>query len=338
MIALSSSHPVYGDLLEIQKAADRAANLIRQLLAFSRRQTLKPQVISLNNILLETDKMLRRLIGEHIELVTLAAPNLHSIRVDPGQLEQVLVNLAINARDAMAAGGKLTLETVNFTADDGYARENPGMAPGEYVRLVVADTGIGMNEEVKTHLFEPFFTTKEKGKGTGLGLATCYGIIKQSGGYIQVSSEPGQGTTFRIYFPKVEGSAPLHDAQEEAVRLPEGTETLLLAEDEPSVRTMTGYTVIEASNGEEALRLVEKHGGQPLHLLVTDVVMPRMGGKELADHLRTLQEGIKVLFISGYTDDAITHHGVLEPATDFLRKPFSLTDITKKVREVLDRP
>lgn len=344
MAELSPNHPMYSDLQEIQKAAERAATLTHQLATFSRRQTLNPQVVNLNSILLNLDKMLRRLIGEHIELVTLPAADLGSVKVDPSQFEQVLVNLAVNARDAMPDRGKLILETSNVTLGQYDALRHTRLVPGDYVQLTVSDTGIGMTKEVKAHLFEPFFTTKEKGKGTGLGLSTCYGIVQQSSGYIWAYSEPGQGTTFKIYLPRVEETPIVQPRREKERSLPHGNETVLLVEDEPLVRRFAyrvlreqGYTVLEAANGDDALRVVQEFTGEEIHLLFTDVVMPQMGGKELADQLKLLRPNIKVLFTSGYTDNAIVHHGVLNPGFSFLEKPFSPTDLAYKVREVLDR-
>jgi two-component system cell cycle sensor histidine kinase/response regulator CckA len=343
MAMLSPNHPMYSDIQEIQKAAERAATLTRQLATFTRRQPLNPQVVNLNDILLNLDKMLRRLIGEHIKLVTLPAATLGFIKVDPSQFEQVLVNLAVNARDAMPDGGKLILETSNVTLDKYDALKHTGLIPGDYILLAVSDTGIGMTKEVKAHLFEPFFTTKEKGKGTGLGLSTCYGIIQQSGGYIWAYSEQGQGTTIKIYLPRVDEAPSTQPRREKESYLPQGSETVLLVEDEPLVRKFAyrvlheqGYTVLEAVNGDDALRVAQEYAGEEIHLLLTDVVMPQMGGKELADQLKLLRSNIKVLFTSGYTDNAIVHQGVMNPGFAFLEKPFSPADLVYKVREVLD--
>jgi two-component system cell cycle sensor histidine kinase/response regulator CckA len=301
-------------------------------------------VININSVLLDLDKMLRRLIGEHIELVTLPAPDLDSVKVDPGQFEQVIVNLTVNACDAMPKGGKLILETSNVTLDKDYTYQHVGMLPGKYVRVTVSDTGIGMNEQVKVRLFEPFFTTKEEGKGTGLGLATCYGIIKQSGGYILVYSELGQGTTFKIYLPRIEDEVASLPLRDDDGYLPRGNETVLLVEDEPLVRGLAvrvlheyGYTVLEAANGDEAMRIVSKHAEEKIHLLLTDVVMPHMGGKELAELVKTLRSDTKVLFTSGYTDTLLVHHhGLLSPNIAFLEKPYSPGALLRKTREVLD--
>jgi len=288
--------------------------------------------------------MLHRIIGEDIEQDYVLADDLGRIKTDPGQIEQVILNLAVNARDAMPTGGKLIIETANVELDEDYARVHKGVTPGHYVMLSISDTGVGMSTEVKEHIFEPFFTTKEKGKGTGLGLSTVYGIVKQSGGNIWVYSEPGQGTSFKIYFPRAEEEERVLYHRETTGSLPKGNETVLLVEDEMPVRNLVahvlrdqGYRVLVATNGEEALSMAQEYGADGIHLLLTDVVMPQMGGKELADQLKTLKPNIKVLFISGYTDNAIVHHGVLNPGTNFLQKPFSPETLTQKVREVLDR-
>jgi len=337
------AEPVRRCFVEIQSAANRAAGLTHQLLAFSRRQPLEPRVVSLNDILLDMGNMLRRLIGEDVELVTPLAANLGAVQVDPTQLEQVIVNLAINARDAMPSGGRLTIETTNVTLDEDYAHAQRGVASGDYVLLAVTDTGTGMTDEVKAHLFEPFFTTKEVGKGTGLGLATCYGIVKQSGGHITAYSEPGLGTTFKVYLPRVAETPAALPQRDEAGYLPPGDETILLVEDEEAVRTLSarvlrelGYTLLEAAHGEEALRVVREHAGQPLHLLVTDVVMPQMGGKALAERLRAAQPDLKVLFMSGYSDNGILHLGLTEHGTAYLQKPFTPGVLARKIRDTLD--
>jgi PAS domain S-box-containing protein len=344
LLDLKESDPLWENIQEIQKATQRATDLTRQLLAFSRRQILDLKVLNLNTLLQDLNKMLRRVLGEDIELTTLLAKDLGRVKIDPGQIEQVILNLAVNARDAMPSGGKLTIETANVELDEEYARAHIGVTPGRYVRLSVSDTGFGMSKEVKEKVFEPFFTTKEKGKGTGLGLSTVYGIVKQIGGNIWVYSELNQGTTFKIYLPRVEEEATFLRHRDDTEILPQGRETVLLVEDDPSVRGFAvqvlrrqGYTVLEATNGEEALRVVQEQAGMKIHLLLTDVVMPQKGGKELADRLKILQPDIKVLFISGYTDNAIVDHGVLEPNINFLQKPFSPTTLARKVREVLDR-
>jgi PAS domain S-box-containing protein len=339
--ALREGDPVRADLLEIRKAGDRAATLTRQLLAFSRRQVLEPRVLDLNEVVGGIEGLLRRLLGEDVEIAFHPAEGLDTVLADPGQIEQVLMNLAINARDAMPEGGRLTIETANVELDEDYAARHVSVLPGRYVLLSVTDTGRGMDAEVRERLFEPFFTTKETGKGTGLGLSTCYGIVKQSGGNIWVYSEPGQGTTFKVYLPRVDAPAT-GVTRRSPVTMARGTETVLLVEDECSVRSLSerilrsaGYEVLAASNGGEALLLFEKHASG-IDLLLTDVVMPRVSGRELAERLIGLRPGLKVLYMSGYTDDAIVHHGVLDPGTHFVGKPFSSADLTRKVREVLD--
>jgi PAS domain S-box-containing protein len=344
LLDLKENDPLWGNIQEIQKATQRATDLTRQLLAFSRRQILDLKVLDLNTLLKDLEKMLHRIIGEDIELTTLLTENLGRVRIDHGQFEQMILNLAVNARDAIPSGGKLTIETANVVLDEEYAHTHISVTPGAYVRLSVSDTGVGISLEVKEKVFEPFFTTKEKGKGTGLGLSTVYGIVKQSGGNIWVYSEPSYGTTFKIYLPRVEEDLDTLHGRDESDFLPRGGETVLLVEDEPSVRDLAhrllnqqGYKVLEAANGEEALHVAQEHAGEKIHLLLTDVVMPRMGGKELADQLKILRPDIKVLYASGYTDNAIVHHGVLERGTHFLQKPFSPSGLVRKVREVLDR-
>jgi PAS domain S-box-containing protein len=336
--------PLKENLEEIQKASERAAGLTRQLLAFSRHQVMEMKVLDLNTLLRDLGKMLRRIIGEDIELVTLLAEDLGKIKADPGQIEQVIINLAINARDAMPSVGKLIIETANAELDEGDARSHIGMTPGSYVKLAVSDTGCGIPPEIKERIFEPFFTTKEIGKGTGLGLSTVYGIVKQSGANILIYSEPGQGTTFKIFLPRIQEETGPLASQGELDTLPLGKETVLLVEDEPMVLGMVarillkqGYFIIEATNGDEALRLAQERAEEKIHLLLTDMVMPRMGGKELAHQLRVARPDIKVLFTSGYTYQTFIHQGVLDPGTGFLEKPFSPTALVQKVREVLDR-
>ncbi|OLD23708.1 MAG: hypothetical protein AUI18_10985, partial [Candidatus Rokubacteria bacterium 13_1_40CM_2_70_45] len=297
------------DIEQIKKAGDRAHSLTRQLLAFSRRQMLQPKVLDLNAVVSNLEPMLHRLIGENIELAIVLKPGLGQVKADPGQLEQVIMNLTINARDAMPHGGKLLFETDNATLDEVYARQHIPTQPGSYVRLAVSDTGCGMDEATQSRIFEPFFTTKEQGKGTGLGLSTVYGIVKQSGGYIWVYSEPGQGTTFKIYLPRVAAPADSVLPVTHWSKLPQGTETLLLVEDEPEVRWLVrdmlqhlGYTILEARHGIEAQVLSIQHPG-PIHLLITDVVMPQMSGREIAEQLRSEHPETKVLYMSGYTDD-----------------------------------
>ena len=330
------------ELEQIKKAGDRAHSLTRQLLAFSRRQMLQPKVLDLNAVVSNLEPMLHRLIGENIELAIVLKPGLGQVKADPGQLEQVIMNLTINARDAMAQGGKLLLETDNATLDDVYARQHLPMQPGSYVRLAVSDTGCGMDEATQSRIFEPFFTTKEQGKGTGLGLSTVYGIVKQSGGYIWVYSEGGQGTTFKIYLPRVVAPADSVPPVTHWSSLPQGRETVLLVEDEPEVRWLVrdmlqhlGYTVLEARHGIEAQVLSIQHAG-PIHLLITDVVMPQMSGREIAEQLTSEHPETKVLYMSGYTDDAVVRHGVLAAEIAFLQKPFTPEAMARKVREVLD--
>jgi two-component system, cell cycle sensor histidine kinase and response regulator CckA len=340
---LGPEDPKRPDVEEIQAAARRAAALTRQLLAFSRKQVFQTRVLDLNEVVRTLENMLRRLIGEDIKLEVALASGLGAVRADPGQIEQVILNLAVNSRDAMPGGGRLTIESANVDLDDAYAREHAGAVPGPYVLLAVSDTGVGIDAETRAHIFEPFFTTKEQGKGTGLGLATVYGIIKQSGGYVAVYSEPGRGATFKIYLPRVEATP---DATIPALAEPPvagGGETILLAEDDPSVRAVVsdvlaqkGYRVLRAGDGQSALEMA---GAQPgrIHLLVTDLVMPGMTGRELADALTALRPGTPVLYISGYTDDAVVRHGVLEEGMPYLQKPFTPRALTAKVREVLDR-
>jgi len=343
LLNLEESDSRWGNLQEIEKATQRASDLTRQLLAFSRRQILDLKVLDLNALLKDLNKMLRRIIGEDIELVTLLAGDLGRVKIDPGQIEQVVLNLAVNARDAMPSGGKLTIETANVELDEEYAETHVGVTPGHYVRLSVSDTGAGMSPQVKEKIFEPFFTTKEKGKGTGLGLSTVYGIVKQSNGNIWVYSEPGYGTTIKIYLPRAEEELDTQYRRDETNLLPKGKETVLLVEDETTVRDLVsrflyqqGYTVLEAANGDEALHMAGKQSGKKIHLLLTDMVMPQMSGRALAQELKCLRPDIKVLYTSGYTDDTIVRHGILEHGTHFLQKPFSLKTLSHKVREALD--
>jgi two-component system, cell cycle sensor histidine kinase and response regulator CckA len=330
------------DVAEIRKAADRAAGLTRQLLAFSRQQVLQPSVIDVKTLVGDLQKMLGRLLGEDVALATQLAPDTGRVKADPGQLEQVLMNLAVNSRDAMPQGGKLTLETSNVELSEGYAADHYPAQPGSYVMIAVSDTGTGMSEETQAHMFEPFFTTKEKGKGTGLGLATVYGIIKQSGGFIWVYSELGHGTTFKIYLPRVQESADAAKAGVARRRAARGSETVLLAEDEAPVRAVArqvlerhGYTVLEAPSAEAALDIAARYSGA-IHLLLTDVIMPGLSGRELANRLADLRPEARVIFMSGYTDDAVTRHGVLEAGLAYLQKPFTPDALGQKVREVLD--
>jgi PAS domain S-box-containing protein len=328
---------------DILKAAERAAGLTRQLLAFSRKQVLQPRILDLNEVVGETERMLRRLIGEDVQLMTVFDEHLGSVRVDPGQIDQILMNLAVNARDAMPRGGRLTIETSNVLVDKAYSRQHPGADPGPYVMLSVSDTGQGMTAEVRARAFEPFFTTKEPGKGTGLGLATVHGIVKQSGGHVWLYSEPGKGTTFKIYLPRTD--APAVPAPPPPAGEPlRGLETILLVEDEGSLRELvrecleaTGYSVLEARHGAEALEICERRPA-PIHLLMTDVVMPGMSGRELAERLRASRPEIRILYMSGYTDDAVVLHGVLAEDMAFLQKPFTVESLARTVRDVLDRP
>lgn len=339
---LSQDHPARHGLEQIQYAGERASSLTRQLLAFSRKQVLAPKVLILNTVVGSMEKLLRRLIGEDIALMIHPDANLGTVKADPGQLEQVLLNLAVNARDAMPSGGELTIETQNVELDEAFARTHAPTQAGWYVMLAVSDTGCGMDPDTQARIFEPFFTTKEQGKGTGLGLSTVYGIVKQSGGYVWVSSEPGQGAVFKIYLPRVAepaDSIPSDEAQPEALH---GSEIILLVEDEVVVRNLArsvlelyGYTVLEAEHGKEALRIGQEHSG-PIHLLLTDTVMPRMGGREVAKRLASVRPETKVLYMSGYTDKTIVQHGMLEPGTAFLQKPFTARVLARKVRETLD--
>jgi two-component system cell cycle sensor histidine kinase/response regulator CckA len=328
--------------VQIRSAAGHAANITRQLLAFSRKQVLSPRLIDLNDIMMNLDTMLRRLIGEDIEVLTVSGRDLGTVKADPGQIEQVIMNLVLNARDAMPNGGKLTLETENMDLDEAYAREHPPLLPGRYVMLAVSDTGMGMTPSTQAHIFEPFFTTKEVGKGTGLGLATVYGIVKQSGGNIWVYSEPGKGTTFKIYLPRVDQSAAAVRPEKRMATVQNGTETILLVEDDSQLRQLTsavltecGYKVLAAAGTEEGLALCRANH-HDIHLLVTDVIMPGMNGRQLAEQVKQISPSTKVLYVSGYTNNAIVHYGVLDPGLWFLPKPFSLTALVAKVREVLD--
>ena len=328
----------------VEQSAERAAALTQQLLAFSRKQVLQPKVLDLNALLAGIEQMLRRLIGEDVDVVVKPAPALSAVEADPSQLEQVLMNLVVNARDAMPQGGRLTLETANIELDETYVHWHPGARPGAYVMLAVSDSGIGMDAETQARLFEPFFTTKGPGKGTGLGLATVYGIVKQSGGSIWVYSELGWGTTFKIYLPRARGGAQDAEAIRVAAAPIRSSETVLLVEDEEAVRhfarevlQLHGYTVLEARHPGEALRLGSEHRG-PIHLMITDVVMPQMSGREVANRLAPRRPEMRVLYMSGYTDEAIVHHGVLDAGTAFLQKPFSVTGLAQKIREVLSKP
>jgi CheY-like chemotaxis protein len=340
--SLAPQHPLRRNVNEIQKASRRAAELTRQLLAFGRKQMQSLQLLDLNLIIEDISKMLPRLIGEDIELVFKPGKKLGKIKADVVQIEQILMNLVANARDAMPRGGRLEIETSTVRLDDAYIQEHSIVPPGDYVLLTVGDSGQGIAPEHIAHIFEPFYTTKEEGKGTGLGLATVYGIVKQNRGFIWVYSEPGMGTTFKIYLPRTRQSKPaLHPSQvvEGSFR---GCETLLLAEDEDAVRqsireflTLNGYIVLEAKNGADALALSRSYSN-PIHLMITDVVMPQMSGAELAQQLSCDRPEMKVLFVSGYAEATVLRHGAIEVSKRFLQKPFSLKTLAAKIREVLD--
>lgn len=344
-LAMHTLHPgtqIHTDLKEIFHAATQAADLTQQLLAFARQQIIAAQAVDLNELILTMDRMLRRVIGADVELVTLLGPALKPVRADPSQLEQVIINLAVNARDAMPNGGKLTIKTASVTLDEQYTRHHLDVKPGTYVQVIVSDTGIGMDAAVVQHLFEPFFTTKEPGKGTGLGLAMAYGVLKQHEGHIDVWSEPDHGSTFTLYLPYHENAHVMPVTKKESHQLPRGSETVLLVEDEPLVRFMSarvltdqGYTVLEASNGDEALRVARSQIQTP-HLLLTDLVMPQMGGMDLAEQIEKLFPDIKVLFTSGYSNNTVLWK-VQEVNVDFLPKPFLPSTLAHKVREILDR-
>ncbi len=341
---LSKDDPLWEDIGEIIKAGQKGAVLARQLLTFSRKEIFHPEILDLNEVVHDMDKLLRRLIRENIELETVLSPGLWKVEADPGQIEQVIMNLVINSRDAMLEGGKLTIETANVNLDETYfsVREMEGL-PGSYVMLAVTDTGPGMDEETLSRMFEPFFTTKERGAGTGLGLSTVYGIVKQSKGYIWPYSEHGMGTTMKMYLPRAEGvraAIPEKEMPEEEVG---GSEVVLLVEDEESLRKLAvkslrkaGYDVLMAANGEEALRVSEEFEGE-IHLLLTDVVMPVMGGRELAERMVALHPEIKVVYMSGYPGKALSHNDILKPGTDYFQKPFTPESLCRKVREALDR-
>jgi signal transduction histidine kinase len=342
MLGLMGQQHEYREHLEqIFNASERAASLTRQLLAFSRKQVLQPAVLNLNSVVAQMDKLLRRLIGEDIDLVTRLHSGLDAVTFDPGQIEQIVMNLAVNARDAMPQGGKLTIETANVELDASYAQAHTSAQPGPHVMIAVTDTGTGMDAETKARIFEPFFTTKEKGKGTGLGLATVYGIVKQSGGNIWVYSEPGHGTTFKIYLPRAEAAADPKECRTTTEPQVPQAATILMVEDEEAVRTLlrrvlegAGYTVLAAADAEEALKLCQQHREQ-LQLLLTDVVLPKSGGPQLAAQIEALCPGLKVAFMSGYTDNAMVHRGLLDAGAAFIEKPIAPKLLLEKIREYL---
>jgi signal transduction histidine kinase/CheY-like chemotaxis protein len=338
---LAGNDPLRQDIEQIRHAGDRAAQLTQQLLAFSRRQVLRPKVLSLKAVVDPLSPILQRVLGEDVDLAIVVDPDLGHVKADSGQLEQVLLNLTVNARDAMPQGGKLTIEIANVALEES-GRSAQTIPPGPYVLLAVSDTGCGMSAETQTHIFEPFFTTKGVGEGTGLGLSMVYGIVKQNSGHIGVYSEPGRGTTFKMYLPRVDEPMEATDSPARSVALPRGTETVLLVEDEPQVRTLIrdtlqrhGYAVLEARHGVEALVMAANHP-DPIHLLVTDVVMPQVSGPQVAQRLAPARPDMKVLYMSGYAEHAVIHHGVLDPGAAFLHKPFSLDVLAAKVREALN--
>jgi PAS domain S-box-containing protein len=338
---LDKKDPHYQYTEEIIKTATQGSNLTQQLLAFSRKQILQPRVININDLVANMERLLRRLIGEDIELVTEIDPDLGAVRADKGQMEQIIMNLAVNARDAMPQGGKLTIETADAFLDETYEQRHVEVKPGPYVMLAVSDNGIGMDEATRSHIFEPFFTTKTLGQGTGLGLATVYGIVRQSGGYIWVYSEPGQGTTFKIYLPRVDEPLDASELKPPIVTDLKGRDTILVVEDDKTLREVIckglkkfGYGVLEAANGGEALLICEKRKG-PIDLILTDVVLPQMSGRELVERLEAMRPGIKVLYMSGYTENAIVNNGILKENVGFLQKPFKVNILVLKIREIM---
>jgi nitrogen-specific signal transduction histidine kinase/ActR/RegA family two-component response regulator len=342
LMHLGPTNPVCNNLKEIKASAERSADLTRQLLTFARKQMVLPKVIDLNETITGMLNMLQRLIGEDIQLVWQPAPEPCLIKVDPSQIDQILANLCVNARDAIEDIGRITIEISNCSIDADYCAAIPEATPGEYVRLTVSDDGTGMDKETISHIFEPFYTTKELGKGTGLGLATVYGAIKQNNGFVNIYSEPGTGTTFSLYLPRDIGQKSVQQAEGETVPVPRGQETILLVEDEPAILSMTammlekqGYTVLKAGTPGEASRLAREHIGE-IHLLMTDVIMPEMNGRNLARNILTIYPRIKRLFMSGYTADVIAHHDALDDGVHFIQKPFSLPAMAALVREVLD--
>jgi CheY-like chemotaxis protein len=340
--SLDSKDPLYHNLQEIFKAAGRSADLTRQLLAFARRQTISPGIIDLNDTISGLLKMLQRLIGEHIDLIWMPGHNLMQVMIDPSQIDQVLANLAVNARDAISDVGRVTIETENTVIDDAYLENHPGFVPGNYVMMAISDSGCGMDSDTFAHIFEPFFTTKKVGEGTGLGLSTVYGIIRQNNGFINVYSEPGKGTTFKIYLPAITSKKGIGSEKISETPLRVGTETILLVEDEETILKLgkkmlerLGYIVLTANNPGEAIRLAEEYP-YDINLLITDVIMPEMNGRELAMRIGLIKPNIKRLYMSGYTADVIAHHGVLEKDVQFIQKPFSLKTLYEKVRETLE--
>jgi CheY-like chemotaxis protein len=342
LLQADETHELHDDLKEIQTAAKRSADITKQLLAFARKQTISPKQLDLNDTVESMLNMLRRLIGEDIDLVWKPAVHLWPVKMDPSQIDQILANLCVNARDAIDGVGKLTIETGKKSFNEEYCKEHLGFIPGDFVMLAVSDNGCGMDKDTLANLFEPFFTTKEVGKGTGLGLATVYGIVRQNNGFINVYSEPGQGSTFRIYLSRFFTDEHTDKVAPEKKATAGGTETILLVEDEPSILRMTrmmlerkGYTVLSAASPAEALEKADNHSGT-IDLLMTDVVMPEMNGRDLAEQITALYPGIKLLFMSGYTANVIAHQGVLDDGVAFIQKPFSMGDMAEKVRTVLD--
>ena len=340
---IDPSNPLVTNLEEIYKAAERSANLTRQLLAFARKQTIDPKILNLNHALDDMLKMLKRLIGEDIDLTWQPSQNLWSVKIDPSQIDQILANLCVNARDAINSVGRVTIETSNISFDEAYCKEHAGFNPGDYVMMAVSDNGSGMDQKTLDNLFEPFFTTKDIGQGTGLGLATVYGIVKQNDGFINVYSEPGEGTTFKLYLPVYSETVVSKQKTFKETSLT-GNETILLVEDEKAILRMTkmmlerlGYTVLTASAPKEAILIVEASNINTIHLLLTDVVMPEMNGRDLSKKLLIMHPDLKCLFMSGYTANVIAHHGVLDTGVQFINKPFSTQDLSTKVREVLDK-
>jgi CheY-like chemotaxis protein len=342
MMACREDDPIYLQLEGIKKSAERATTLTRQLLAFSRKQLLQPRVTNLNTVITDLEKMLRRLIGEDIHLLLELDPNLGAVKTDPGQIQQVIMNLVINARDAMPMGGKLTIQTANAYLGEAYSRRHKGLSPGPYAQIAVIDEGLGIDPETLAHIFEPFFTTKEANKGTGLGLFTVYGIVKQSGGHIEVASKVGEGTVFKIYLRQLQETMEESPGKAAAAAPLQGSETVLVVEDEEillelikEALEMHGYLVMAAHNGEEAIELCQQHR-KPIDLMLTDVVMPQQNGRELAEFLAPLHPEMKTLYMSGYTEDAMVVRSLVEAALPFIQKPFPPLDLVRKVREMID--